>query len=485
MAHTRPNIVLIATDQQRYDTLGVRGLTPCKTPTWDRVAAEGACFENARTPCPLCQPARAALFTGCYPHRAGIGHETNFSSKTDAKAPPMGLEALTVQEHLRAAGYQVLHTGKWQLSKGRFDRYFDDYAGCEQGNVDYIEWCRAEGCPIGKVFIDPDHSMEFRSPRPPHMSLPKPGVSRAAADKMIDAWVTMHAHRLLEQRDPDRPFFMSVCLHGPHPPYVVPQQYFDMYDPADVVKPANWGPMPGEPSFLDTSYFRQIFYDYEPDFEKWRKTYAVYWGFVTFLDDLMGRLIDRLDELVPADNTLLVMTSDHGDMIGSHGLVQKMCPYQECLRVPLVVRWPGRVAPDTRLAVDVSHIDIAPTVLSAAGVDIEPLGLDGENLTPYLTGEQNQPPVRDVFSGFAVSPIGRQYHHIEPWYLLLRRPWSYTWHANGETELYQLDDDPSETRNLSAEAGFHDTAAQLHAALQDWIDRTDAPFDAVQPNATA
>jgi len=134
------------------------------------------------------------------------------------------------------------------------------------------------------------------------------------------------------------------------------------------------------------------------------------------------------------------------------------------------MRWPDEIAPGTRVTMDVSHVDITPTLLAAAGLEqVADMAMDGENLLPHVTGQRPQPAVRDLFSGFVVPPAARAHHGIEDWYAIYRRPWNYAWHANGETELYNLDKDPWETTNLAGNPAHRRTRTALHATLACWL----------------
>ena len=137
------------------------------------------------------------------------------------------------------------------------------------------------------------------------------------------------------------------------------------------------------------------------------------------------------------------MLSDHAEMMGQHGLWQKFCPYEEAIRVPWAMRWPAAFQPGTRCRVDASHVDVAATLLALAGVEVEPLGLEGESLVPYLKGAEPDPPARDCFVQYNVARNFADWHGVENWRAMVRRPWKYVLHENGETELYHLGDDPA------------------------------------------
>ena len=207
----------------------------------------------------------------------------------------------------------------------------------------------------------------------------------------------------------------------------------------------------------------------------------MYWGFVTYIDELFRRFVARLEQERLLDNTLLVMISDHGEMMGQHGLWQKFCPYEEALRVPWVMRWPGVIPAGSRCSFDVSGVDVAATLLSAGGVDAETLGLEGENLLPFITGSRTAPRERDCFSQYNLAPTFTSWHGVENWRLIVRRPWKYVLHENGEQELYDLVADPMEMGNRALGAECRSVCAELQARLFEWCKRTEDPFlDAVR-----
>ena len=223
---TKPNILLIITDQQRSDTLGFTGQTPCRTPTIDRLAAEGVSFDRAITTCPLCAPARASIFTGQYAHQVDM-----LRNDTALHAPPH------LTDRLRACGYHTAYAGKWHLDsqvppylrKGTpkgdhahlsgsvLPKWFDRHAA--QSTQAYSEWCQRTGLPDGWAFNDP----ATRTKRTPAMSVPKTAILDVTPDQTADGWITDHAVRLFHERPRDKPFFLVCGYQGPHPPFKIPE----------------------------------------------------------------------------------------------------------------------------------------------------------------------------------------------------------------------------------------------------------------------
>ena len=308
------------------------------------------------------------------------------------------------------------------------------------------------------------------------MTVPHTGVLDFPADKEFNRWVLDHAFEQLGIRRRDAPFFLVVSFEGPHPPFMVPAKYHDLVDAEAIDRPGTWEPSDGEPSFLEGSYYRRLRNEWGRDFDAWRKPTAVYWGFVTYIDHLFGRFVARLEEEGLRDDTLLVMLSDHGEMMGQHGLWQKFCPYEEALRVPWAMRWPGMIEPGTRCDADVSHVDVAATLLDAGGVDVEALALEGRSLLPSLTRREPLT-ARDCFSQYnVVRSFEEGWHGVENWRLIYRNPWKLAFHENGEREFYHLENDPLEQRNLADDKDARDIRGELEAALLAWCRRTGDSF---------
>jgi arylsulfatase A-like enzyme len=474
-----PNIFLIITDNQRLDTLGVMNQTPCRTPTWDRVAGEGVLLDHMRTTSPVCSPARASLFTSLQPHQAGmptIGFDYAENDDGSGGQAAPRLTGAPLVARLREGGYETVYVGKWHLGENNVHDWFDRTAATDQAFRDYSEWCNLHGLPDGYIFHDPDRAKPFRSKHYPHMSIPRTGVFDLPDDKEHNFWLLGHAFEQLAVRSGDRPLFMTLSFEGPHPPLVVPRAYFDMYDPADVVEPPNWGPMVGEPSFMADSYYRKQWREFGEDFDTWRKSWAVYWGYATYIDSLCGRFLDRCAEKGLLENALVIMISDHGEMLGQHGLNQKMSPYDPNIRVPCAISRTGVVPAGSRCRMDTSLVDMAPTILAAAGRDPDSIESEGEDLLPYFGGEIAEPISRDCFAQWNMTPFEQTWHGVEPWRLIVRRPWKYVLHENGEAELFHLDDDPHETVNLCGNEESRGIEAELKDALLAWAGRTGDPF---------
>lgn len=440
----RPNVLVVISDQQRSDTLGFRGQTPCRTPHMDRLAQEGVSFDHAMTPCPLCLPSRSALFTGVYPH------ENNMLDNTQS-----ALSECQLLDTFRSAGYQVSYAGKWHLGSGNIDMFTDRNDG--DSTALYSQWCAKQGIIDGWTFNDP----RVRTHREPSMSTPVALPLGIQTEMTNDAYIADFAIDHIRTRDRSRPFFQVCSFNGPHPPFMIPEPYFSMYDPATVSVPENFGPQLDEPEVNQTSYYRQLFLDHGVDFDSWRKSYAVYWGFTSLIDDQLGRVLSELEAQDLMKNTIVVFLSDHGENLGAHGLWHKMVAYEESIRVPLIIRVPEGKMQAVRSKAPVSLIDVAPTLSSLCGL---PMHNDwrGANLAPVLCGDDGPPPTRPLFA--LHRPLG-DWMHTKSWRMIEIDRLKYVWHDGDIAELFDLSSDPFEKKNLAIMTEWRDEVRELHNQL--------------------
>lgn len=480
MTTKNPNVLLIITDQQRTETLGFMGKTPCRTPNMDRLAREGISFDRAICASPLCLPSRASIFTGKYPHQIDMMRN---SDKLQ--------EPLVLTDRLRLQGYYTAYAGKWHLEpvpqpkafQGRekelgldevhgkieakvdsrvIDRWFDAANG--QGSYAYSLWCEEIGIPDSWPVSDPD----VRTHRIPSMTIPKTKRQGISPDQTYDAWVTEIALKYLRERPKEKPFFLVTGYFGPHPPFLIPEPYYNMYSPDVVPEPENFGPQANKPQANATSYYHQLYKDHGEDWEKWKKSMAVYWGYCTMLDDLVGKLLLELEDQKIIDETLVIFISDHGELLGSHGLWQKMMPYEEALRVPMLMRLPGTINPGIRSQANVSLIDIAPTILSIVG-EKAPLDMLGRDLSPsFEDGVEFQV---DPYRFSEHKPLG-DWHQAVEWRLVTDNRFKYVWNQRDLDELYDLEADPSECHNLINNQAYFKDLERLQDRLFEWMVET-------------
>ncbi len=261
----------------------------------------------------------------------------------------------------------------------------------------------------------------------------------------------------------DRPFMICSSFFGPHFPYCVPEPYDEMYDPDTVERWINF-----DEQFVDKPSIQQKemlrWNGSHLTWPDWQKVIATYWGYCTFIDDQVKRVLYVLEEAGQLDNTVVVYSSDHGDMLGSHRLFNKMMNmYNETHQIPLAIRWPGVVEPNSVCDDFVSLVDIMPTFLEMAGADI-PDKVDGCSLLPLLHGETPPDWREDIFA---------EHHGYEPALCTIRmvqtRKWKYIYNPCSEDELYDLESDPGELHNLDPRLGYKHVLRRMKDRMVKWL----------------
>jgi arylsulfatase A-like enzyme len=441
---TRPNILLIHSDQHRFDCVGVNGHPLIKTPNMDRLAAEGMNFTHAFCPIPLCVPVRVSLLNGQWPAE----HLAIANWDTEAPRPPVeGLP--TYSECLRQAGYFLGYVGKWHVHQHKGAPEFGFHEYVPEGQ--YWKWRAAKGLPpiprTNRWFGEVD----------PHI---RPEESKLA-------WGADHTIRILEAcKEKKVPFFIRWDPSEPHLPNIVPEPYCSMYPPAEVPPwPSFPDPLIGKP-YIQAQQRRT----WKLDGWTWKDGAPVvsrYLGEVSLIDAQVGRILDALERLALSENTLVIYTTDHGDMCGGHGMIDKhFIMYDDVTRVPLIMRWPGHIAPGSRCDAFVAHaVDLATTFCEAAGVPV-PNTFRGRSLLPLMAGNQDNGR-QDIFSTYHGNQFG-----LFSQRMVRDRRWKYVWNATAEDELYDLQSDPGELHNLATDPQCKAELARLRHRLVAWMEET-------------
>lgn len=472
----QPNILLIISDQHRADTMGFRQKVTCKTPNMDRLADEGISFDRAVTPCPLCGPARASIFTGKYSHQVrgslledNLGVRSN-DNLVETRETDMMINDSSLREEpeltnlLKKSGYFTAYAGKWHLGNDIIHNWFDRAEG--YSNETYIQWAEVNGLDDAWPLKD----FEVRSKRTPHMSIPKTKASPISPEEGNDAWITDIALRLLEEKPAEKPFFLTCAFNGPHPPFKISEPYYSMYDADAIDEPINFKPGKDEPQCKNDSFYRALWQDHGDNWDQWKKTAAVYRGFVTYIDDQIGRLITELENKGLKEDTLIIYCSDHGEMLGQHGLWHKMQPYEEALRVPLIVSAPW-LKGGLRSIELASLIDIPSTILSAAGIS-SPDAYEGRDLLKVF--ESGKIENREyIFS--QQKPLG-YFHKEVDWRMITGMRYKFVWNRNDAEELYDLAMDSAELNNQANNPDYDDIRRVLSTQLLSWMRSTSDPL---------
>ncbi len=509
----QPNILLITSDQQHWRTLGINNPN-IKTPNLDRLAAMGVNFPRAYCPNPTCTPTRASILTGQYP-------STHGAWTLGTKLPET---AATIGQYLSAAGYWNALIGKahFQPLKSTPDsvsiesypllRDLDFWRKFNEKHTpwygfDHVETCRnhAHEGHVGQhyaIWLEEQGLADWREYFAPRTDGVKDGGSTHAPLKQkfyggvasepwklpehlhYTAWTGQRTIAAIQHaHDARQPFFIWSSYHDPHPPYTVSEPWASMYDPDEVdighFTPGEFDQMPvphqrtreQNPSFAEFGPLNHGYHSHLHDEQSLRKAVALYYGMISFMDHWIGKTLDHLEAIGELDNTLIVFTCDHGHFIGQHGLVAKgPFHYEDVLRVPFLVAWPGRIAPRGEDDAIQSLVDLAPTFLQAAGVNV-PDAMQGlPQLDAWCSGQN---PPRD--HAIIENHHSRGTVHLRT---LVTRRYKLTVYRNHPDwgELFDLEQDPGELRNL-----YHDAASaelKLHmveSLLQADLKRESAP----------
>ncbi len=479
----RPDILLIMCDQLNPRFLGCYG-GPWPTPHIDRLAAEGVLLREATCPWPVCSPSRASLVTGLYPHGHGICHNVmrrDYPSVRSARGEE-GIQASdrTTEGLLALAGYDTWHVGKWHLTDEdlryypemfrehlEYGRQMSEYfARVRQGTPeDWMDWF---GWAL-PVEVSPEVRRAAQG-RPLHAHLDKMGRLLMAHGDIYDVQVADRVLRRLRERR-DRPLMLTCSFNAPHPPHAAPEPYYSRVRPAEVRLPPAGRRVP-EPRYRGDPAHRVAILLGEPGM---REFLRVYIALILLIDDQVGRILDELDHLGRAADTLVVFTADHGDMAGAHGMITKSTGafYEDVVRVPLIVRWPGRVRPGVSAAA-ASLVDLMPTLLEMTGHAV-PAGLHGRSIAPHLLGTGDRSGPAYAFCERLPSTGRRRRGVPEGGDFMVRgQGWKYVRHRDGEEFLHHLAEDPGEERDLAADSGAAVVKADLRGVLAQWLSATGA-----------
>ncbi len=454
---SRPNILLITTDQQRYDAMGLNNPTsPLRTPNLDHLAASGVNFSRAYSTCPVCIPARRTLLTGLHPTTHGLTH---YQDGLEWE-PPFTLPGL-----LSEAGYQTELLGKLHLFPQRKRYGFDHMVRSETPNArpgseqmpvnDYADWLAEKGVPFHPQSLGV--SGNGRVARPFHLD----------EEYHHTSWLADQAVRFLTNtRDPSCPFFLHLSFWAPHPPLIPPQAYWDRYKGMDYrAVMSEWTPpsepIPGFNRGLDPASARGPF-----GIEEMRDAAAGYFGLINHIDDRIGFVLDRFFEYGnprAKEPTYIIFTSDHGEMLGDHHLWRKSLPYEGSAHVPFFIT--GRnveMTPSTCHAL-VGLEDVAATALELAGVHV-PVALEGELESKSLAA---------AVRGKTVRTRDRLFGQCGESHFMLNGRHKYLWFAGTQEEqLFDMKADPQELHDLSEDTALLEPMrAQLadHLASQGQV----------------
>lgn len=513
----QPNLVFLWTDQQAPRTMSAYGNEAIETPNLDSLAEESTVFDSAYVSQSICGPSRSTVMTGMYPHRTGISTNNIPLRESDRCLPEMGdLE-----------DYRTCWIGKWHLGNEVFRQHgFDEWISIEDSYRQFYTEDRDQNAHstyhdylVEKGFepdIVEDDGFQWFSREFVAKNVPE--------EHSKPAYMADEARRFIRENK-DQPFILYMMFLEPHQPYTGPRD--DQYDPSDVPLPENF-----EHDGLDDQparirYFREAvkhpgttahpasdWFSEPPTEEEWREVISNYWGLVSLVDTHVGRVLDELDEQGLTDESITVFTSDHGEMMGSHGLIQKMNQFEEAIRVPLLLRLPDEYDQPENVERPVNQVDLVPTMLDALDQP-QPDHLQGGSWLPYLSGDGDLPEENVIIQWNGNTCLGildmstmweagdrtnltefrprpdeigaeiwdeiddeRELMDVvsDPFRTIVTPDgWKLNYRRSGDHELYNLDEDPYEKRNLAEDPDQQERIRELHAEILDWQRRNRDP----------
>jgi len=456
---TRPNILWLMTDEHRPDSLACYGSPWGHSPTLDRLAAEGALFESAYTPSPVCVPCRSSLLTANSGSTTGVLHNEAH----------LGPSTRFVTWRFEDAGYQTASFGKKHYFFSNPRQAFQTEAGsATEGIVDPARY--------GSAYNPAQHDV-VQYPILPQQKIQRrwilAGRFPASEDQTAEARNVALATQWLDSRDAAKPFLLRLSLNAPHTPVVTPARYLSLIDPTRIRIPlptaAELAAQPERERVLLRSFEGSD--ALSP--EQLRKARHYYYARCAFADAIIGRLLEAMRTRGLLDNTIVVMTADHGTHLGDHGLLQKQTFYEQVATVPYIFWAPGRIRARARFRTPVSTLGLLPTLLALAGLPHD--GVEGVSLADSLR-RGNEPPRRPIISEIAFGYQGWRDHDRQVmvrdghWKLSLfsapRDPARFA--ASPDGSLHNLRRDPNESTNFFASAQAQAHRQRLERAIVDW-----------------
>lgn len=434
----RPNLLFVFADQLRAREIDHPD-HPLLTPAYDRLCEEGTRCTNTVANCPVCTPSRAMLLTGQYP----------LQNQVVVNDLPLPEDAVTVGDVLKAEGYRTGYIGKWHIDgvpRGKFTP-----PGPRRHGFD--TWA-VHNCIHNYL-----HSSYYGDD---DKLLPVPGYEpEFQTDLALDFLAT----------ESDDPFCLVMSWGPPHAPYdQVPEWFQALYSPEDIDYPPNF--RPADLSLVQPGYPPQSCGLLLDRFQ----TLAQYYAAITALDQQLMRLLEALDQSGQADHTIVVYTSDHGDMLWSHGRGKKQQPWEESVHIPFVIRWPEAIPEAVDNGSCLGIVDLAPTLLSLLDVAI-PDCMQGTDLAANLRGETREAPTSSFIMDLMAVDQGLAIG-VKEWRGVRTQRHTYARHLDGTPwVLYDNLADPYQLVNLLDVPGHEPLLASLEAELQGWLQRAGDPFE--------
>lgn len=482
MGGTRSNIIYILNDHQVNYGHGNQGVR-IKRPVFDRFAQEGIRFERAYSVCPLCGPARRSMLTGLYPHNHGeLINDEDHSYDTEVY-----LDTLAEQ------GYENYYFGKWHAGPGTaLDHHCEGFNYPSYNNPynkpEYKEYLKRKNLPEPKILIEHNYAC----------FIPEEEMQEGKEYTQDRVWCNEHASgimltppethesffladlaceklRELRESGNEKPFHLRIDFWGPHQPYFPCKEYADLYRPEDI---------PEYPSFRENVYAGnkpevyqsennrgiskddKIIYPNPIPWKIWQETLARAYAQITQIDAAAGKILDAVKQYGFEDNTIIIWTTDHGDALACHGghFDKRSYMPEEMLRVPMAIRYPGVLPAGVVSNALVSNLDVAPTMLAAAGLHFKE-DVDGRSLLEAVGGTD------ETFRNYFVCEThGHLERHLGR--AVITQRYKYVYNDKQIEELYDLCQDPYELHNLYADSESEELLKKLRGMLKEWAQKT-------------
>lgn len=454
----KANLLYIVVDEMREMAMSCSGDENIQTRALDKLAAEGARFTRMYTPYPVCSPARASIATGHFPHNAGVPHN-GYRLRENIS---------TLAEVLAAAGYSTGHIGKWHLSGEDSPYAEEDIASFAPhrpewsvANYPYVDPANYRGFQYWAGF---EHGHQYFGSR----YWEKDHEPRYLPEGVFEPDFQTDQALAYIENNADKSWYLEIDFGTPHFPLVeenVKAEDLALFDPAKMKLRPN---VPAEFA------------------EEARQQLAIYYAMIYNLDRNVERLLQKLDDLDLTENTLIVFTSDHGDMMLSHGQHYKRRPQEESSRIPFIMRYPARIPAGTVAGQYLTLVDVFPTILDL--LDVPHPCNEGQSFIDVATGKSTSEIHRSIYLGcawFGCRDYDPGLHAKRPWRAVRTKDYMMAFLKNGNTlqpvQLFDMNKDPYQMNNLIDSAGYDDVKAELASELFAWRDKTgDSEFGRVK-----
>lgn len=442
MSSRKPNILFIQADQLAANALKPWGNKTVKAPNIDKLASEGVVFKNCYCNLPMCAPSRASMHAGKLPFSIGMYDN---ASEFQAGIP-------TFAHYLRSMDYRVEMSGKMHFVGA------DQFHGYEKRHTTEIY-------PANFAWtVDWSKGREYRPTNLTMAPIIESGPCVRSLQMDYDDEVVYHGKQALydfARKQDDKPFMLTVSFTSPHSPFVIEQKYWDLYNHNDIESPAVKPLELDEMDHLSRNlHYCQARDKFTVTDEHRRMARHGYYGMISYIDDKIGELVEVLEKTGLAENTIIIVTADHGEMMGERGMWFKQHFFEWAAKVPLIIRYPKHWKPSV-VSQNVSLVDLMPTMLDLAkgsSFDEYASEIDGQSLVPALEGNSLQ--MSDVIiSEFAADGS------TGPSRMVKKGPWKLMWLEGQDTLLYNVEDDPNELNNLADNSDHQAKRKKLEAIL--------------------